>query len=86
MDKRDTVEFWRNRARDVEDMARRLAERSRALADVADKVCEASSRYGLSCATDLDIRSGKMRSCLTEWDAWLEKQESAPPARRPPEP
>jgi hypothetical protein len=73
---KDTVEFWRKRARVVEDMARRLAERSRALADVADKVCEASSRYGLSCATDLDIRSGKMRSCLTEWDAWLEKQEN----------
>jgi hypothetical protein len=73
---KDTVEFWSKRARVVEDMARRLAERSRALADVADKVCEASSRYGLSCATDLDIRSGKMRSCLTEWDAWLEKQEN----------
>lgn len=45
MDKRDTVEFWRKRARDVEDMARRLAERSRVLADVADKVCEALMRH-----------------------------------------
>ncbi len=76
MDKRDTVEFWKGRARDVEDMARRLAERSRVLADVADKVCEASSRYGLSCAVGLDIHSGKMRSCLTGWDAWLEKEQS----------